>query len=671
MKKSKKLNFKVAIILVPSFLVAVLILNYLLNAAYGSIIKNLVDTRIEQIMSEISGTLQDSGGVTDLLAQTASAAQGSLSKDQYKELLEGYVSHHDIIYGAGIWLESDVYSKGQQYFAPYVYKSEAELVFTEEWATQEYDYPSQDWYKQAVAADGNIAWTAPYYDGGIIFLTAGKVIKDPEGKMLGVVTVDLDISKLGAQAEKWVIGNNGKTFLLTSDNLYIASSNESEIMKNISEDPNPLFAKVGQVIQSNGSASYQDNTFEGYILSVNTIDQVGWKVGTLVSRKDFFSSLTFIMLGISVLIILLLGIVLLLIAAIIKVVQHILVNTDKLDQGDLTVQFTGKRKDELGVLTKGLNKMVESFREIIKSIIGASSDIKEQTEQTVDQSIQMKNMAQDQANALSEITLTMNEMTNAIGEVVDSANKLAIIMDQTLENGKSAKDSSEDAVAISQKGQEDMDKINREMSTVKESIKAMSGSVADAGHSADEIRNIIKFIENVATQTNLLALNAAIEAARAGEAGRGFSVVADEIRKLAESTSVSTKQISTLVENVIHVIGIAVDQTQKNVEGINNSATLIVDTGASFKDILEAIKKTYSKIQTIMEDVDKINLITQELVSTTQEQSAGSQEILATVENVNEMSQNMVRDTESVVNNANGIKEVSEKLGRIVQRFKV
>lgn len=673
MKKNTKLNVKIASILIPAFLIGLITFNYFMNSTFGGVIHELVASRIENTRQDIYSTLETSGGLSNLLADTVQHANNTLSQDQYKDILEKYVKMSDVIYGAGIWLEPYAYNEEREFFGPYVYKEGDQLALTLDYEDPSYNYPEQDWYKQAVEADGKIAYTSPYYDEttGIIFLTAGRVVKDESGKVIGVVTIDLDISILGKEVNNWVIGKSGKTFLLTSDNQYIALSNSEQVMTNIVDDQDKLLSEAGKVIANNSEVDYNDPNFNGYIFDVKSIDQVGWKVGTLVARGDFFGVVTAMTIGISLLMALLLIVVFVVIESIIKAVKRILSTTESLDAGDLTVQFTGVRSDEFGLLTKGLNKMVNSFRSIISNIIHSSNEVIEKSEHTMQRSNDMKRMAEDQANALGEITITMNEMTKAIGEVVESANELAHIMEETLKNGKNAKTNAEEAVDISLKGKDDMDKINCEMTGIKDSIKSMADSVLEAGSSAEEIRNIIKFIENVATQTNLLALNAAIEAARAGEAGKGFSVVADEIRKLAESTATSTQQISTLVESVIDVINVAVNQTNKNVDGINNSASLISETGVMFENILSAIKNTYEKIQTIMDDVDKINLITQELVSTTEEQSAGSEEILATVESVNGMSVNLLLDTEKVVNNADDLYNVAKGLQNIISKFRV
>ncbi|MDF2614448.1 MAG: hypothetical protein K0S71_2234 [Clostridia bacterium] len=673
MKKTSTLTFKIAVILIPSFLIGLVIFNYLIHSAFGDTISALVTSRTENTKQEIEATLQASGGLSNLLAETVENADSSLTQEQYQAILESYVAMNDTISGSGVWYEPYKYDKNRKFFGPYVYRDGDQFALTLEYEADDYNYPEQDWYKKIVAADGKVAWTSPYYDEatGGIFITTGRVIKNEAGELLGVITVDLDIAALGAKVNDWVIGEKGKTFLLSQENQYIANSSSDQIMTSIVDDSDKILATAGGIISNNQEVNYHDNNFHGYIFDVIRIEGVDWKIGSLVSRNEFFGIVTTTIIGISLLMFVLLIVVFAIIGSIIKMVKSILVATEEIQQGNLTLGFSSRRNDEFGLLTTGLNKMITSFREIVTNIVSLSNEVKNKSGHTMQYSIDMQNIAKSQADALGEITVTMNEMTSAIGEVVGSANELALIMDSSLKNGEIAKANAQEAVNISEKGKKDMDKITAEMAIIRESVSAMSNSVLDAGNSAEEIRNIIKFIENVATQTNLLALNAAIEAARAGEAGRGFSVVADEIRKLAESTTTSTKQISDLVEKVINVTHIAVNETNKNVHDINSSATLINDTGIMFENILSSTKNTYKTIQTMIDDVDKINLVAQDLVSTTEEQSAGTEEILATVENVNGMSSNLLLNTEKVVDNAKELHTVANTLECIVSTFKI
>lgn len=673
MKKNVKLSFRIAVVLIPAFLIGITIFNYVLNKEFGKVINDNIKSRIEKTSEEINSTLQASGGLSELLAETIESAGTSLSQEQYLDILSGYISMNETISGSGVWYEPYVYNENRKFFGPYVYREGEGFKLTQEYEVDDYNYPEQDWYKQIVAADGKIAWTSPYYDDstGGIFITTGRVIKDNTGKVMGVVTVDLDIATLGAKVKDWVIGEKGKTFLLSKDGEYIAISSSDNIMTNILDDEDKDLAKVGKLIQEDNQPSYHIDNINGYVLDIKSIEGVDWKIGTLTKRSEYFGIIYILIIGISLFMIGFLVLVLSVIESIVKVVRRILKDANEIGQGNLTIEIMSKRNDEFGILTKGLNKMTSNFKDIINNIVDSSKMVKDKSEISSKYSSAMKEAAKLQSHALGEITITMNEMTLAIGEVVENANQLAFVMEETTKNGEIAKENAKEAVEISQKGKSDMDIINVNMTEIRESVGSMSSSVQDVGSSAQEIRNIVQFIEGVAEQTNLLALNAAIEAARAGESGKGFSVVADEIKKLAETTSTSTKQIADLVEKVIGTVGIAVGETDKNVLAINDSANKISETGLTFDSILKAIKNTNEKVQNIINDVDKINLITQELVGTTQEQSAGSQEILATVESVHEMSNGLLKDADVVASNNDELNYVAVELESIVSKFRV
>jgi len=195
------------------------------------------------------------------------------------------------------------------------------------------------------------------------------------------------------------------------------------------------------------------------------------------------------------------------------------------------------------------------------------------------------------------------------------------------------------------------------MRDISNVVSESAGSIGKLGDSSKQIGDIISVIDDIAYQTNLLALNAAIEAARAGEQGRGFAVVADEVRKLAERTGEATKQIAEMIKKIQSETQDAVTAMDKGTNEVREGIELADKAGASLQEILESIQSV----------LDRINQIAQ----ASEEQSATSEQISASVTSISQVARDSAQQVDGVAATAEEMASLTQQLSKLMSHFKV
>ena len=360
-------------------------------------------------------------------------------------------------------------------------------------------------------------------------------------------------------------------------------------------------------------------------------------------------------------------------------------------EGDLTARLLLNTKDELGEMANWLNQFVSKIQSIMAEVnktsqtVAAtggelSSNAEEATKATqqVAQTIeQVAKGSTDQAKSVTDIVQVMDQVSQSImqiaagaGEqsknVVDTTNLVNDMvnrieaMAQGMENVKKA---AEDNGVVAENGGKSVEKTVNGMLKVKDAVFETAQRIQDLGVQSQKIGEIIQVIDDIAEQTNLLALNAAIEAARAGEHGKGFAVVADEVRKLAERSGKATKEIAELITNIQRGTKVAVDSMQVGTREVESGVELAQDAGQSLKEIVQGVNTAGEQVHKIMEIINEILTGSEEVskavnnvAAITEENSAATEEMSASAEEVNSSMQNIASISEE---NASGAEEVS------------
>ena len=254
--------------------------------------------------------------------------------------------------------------------------------------------------------------------------------------------------------------------------------------------------------------------------------------------------------------------------------DKMLVEMEKFADGDLTVYLVPENEnDEIGKLYAGFNKSVENIQHMIKSVNGA-------IEATASASAEISSSTEEMAAGATQQSAQTEEVAGAVEE-------MARTIIETNRNAGRAAETSKDAGQIAADGGKVVKATIEKMNRIAEVVARASETVKGLGKSSEQIGEIVQLIEEIADQTNLLALNAAIEAARAGEHGRGFAVVADEVRKLAERTTKATKEISNMIKKIQAEIVGAVNSIQEGTEEVESGKLLANDAGESLTKIID------------------------------------------------------------------------------------
>jgi methyl-accepting chemotaxis protein len=310
-------------------------------------------------------------------------------------------------------------------------------------------------------------------------------------------------------------------------------------------------------------------------------------------------------------------------------------------RGDLSMHMDDSRKDEFGQLAVYFNQALSKLSDMISNIQNISNTLTVNSEKLSESAVLIANNAHDQSAQTGQAAVGIDQMTSSFMDVA--------------KNTASAAESAREASALAFEGVEVINGTVTNMQHISSSASDSTGTIEALGKSSEQIEDIVQVINDIASQTNLLALNAAIEAARAGEQGRGFAVVADEVRKLAEKTATSTSQIGDMIKNIQG----STSKTITSLQGWNEKVT----SG------LELANKAGSALESIVLSVNNVTEMVQQVATAAEEQSSSANVISSNVESIAELTNQTAGSAGESSGATQALTELIKELQSMVSEF--
>ncbi|GFE59916.1 methyl-accepting chemotaxis protein [Geobacter sp. AOG2] len=324
-------------------------------------------------------------------------------------------------------------------------------------------------------------------------------------------------------------------------------------------------------------------------------------------------------------------------------VHSLVQQAEKIAAGDLTVKIEQESRDEIGVLAGSFAKMAENLRDTLGRVKATSDQVATASNQLQSTSEQIATGAEEVSGQAQTVATASEELSATSGDIA--------------QNCHAAAQSSRQATGAAQTGAEVVAQTVSVMTRIAERVNATARSVEGLGTRSDQIGTIVGTIEDIADQTNLLALNAAIEAARAGEQGRGFAVVADEVRALAERTTKATKEIGAMIKAIQTETKGAVSAMEEGVREVRQGT--------------EEAAKSGGAIQEILHQIDAVSMQVNQIATAAEEQSATTTEITSNIHRISGVVHQTAQGSQKSAAAAAQLARLSDDLHSLVEQFKL
>nr|WP_314568141.1 methyl-accepting chemotaxis protein [uncultured Pseudomonas sp.] len=621
--------------------------------------EQVVLNRIAEVAEQIQGELNKVQSQQRTITQTIPL----LDSDAIDKVLPGLVDQYGElkVFGGGIWPLPNQRTPGRNKHSTFWHRdASGKLAVNTFWNSDPApNYYDQSWYKGGLASPlGQCAWAAAYKDDASQEpRTNCAMAIQRDGVPYGVSTIDVTLgffNDLVANKEKDI---GGQMLIVEGDGKIISNSTRISspvVLKNISElsGSSAFAAQVSKALAQRDQALQRSEFDNGGVAStfyMRPIAGTPWFLATALptslitaQRDDVLGTLALLQIPMVLLLVLLAAYA---IRQLVQRMKSLKTNIDALSAGDadLTRRITIRAEDELGAIGHSVNRFIVYLQNMIGEVTQATGAMSSSLEQLQLTSAHTNQILVRHASETDQTVTAITEMSSTADTVAQNAAETA---------------------AFTQRANEHADRSRVVVGEASSSVSALIGEVSSATHSVENMRQdaariteTLGVIGAIAGQTNLLALNAAIEAARAGEQGRGFAVVADEVRALAARTQASTSQINEMLNRLT--------------AGVSSSVAAMENTQASCQSAADATARVNTGLDEMAGSVSHINNLSTQIATAAEQQSAVTEEINRSMVQIRQMVEELVESGHATETNTQSLLDANGRVIALMGRFKV
>jgi len=635
-------------------------------------LENLAATSIKYLNADVQTQLAASID----LAVYASANAGDFNKDQNKKMLRKMLAENpaafELYYGTTVSRFQGGFFATATDWDPYS-------------DNPDWDQIKRPWFTFAMQNPDKLGITEPYIDSSTnkLCISIVKTVKDEDERINGVVGVDVFLTDLTELTNSRKITEDGRSFLVDKDGLYITHSNQKFVMeRSIFQDLNTEEFPKGKILGNKASVVLGKTD---YVVSA-PVENTDWflvSTGSIVSLDTSSLLNLFVVIGIFILAAIFIS--LLTGSRISRKIKNTITTIDTVSEGDLTVRLNVDGKDDLSYVSVRFNKFLNKLSDMVRKISDHTGIIHDNSKSLLVVATQLASSANSMVEQSNAISGTTRQMASNIKVMASNAEQTSLNVNEVASAAEQMSVNMNTVAAAIEEMSASISQIANNTSEVRNVASEATGQAVNAtevmsrlGTAAKEIGQVTEVIKRIADKTNMLALNATIEAASAGEAGKGFAVVAGEIKELANQSAASADDIARRIEGIQ-------SGTDNAVEVINNVSGIIRKINKSVEDIAGYVNQQTNVSNEIARNVAQANIGARRVAGAIGEVAQKSNDVSCnaseTADGVNTVSGNVVNmnmvakesaESASHVNqSATDLAKIADELKQTVSLFKI